>query len=385
MQNKKITYIQYTNPAAYPPLQHSSRIFAKAGWKVLFLGTGSRGESNFFEFPPHENISIYRWKYYNPGLLQKLHYLCFCIWSAFTAWWSGSSWVYASDILACPAALLARNLFGLKIIYHEHDSPNPDPKNDSLFIRLLLQCRKYLAKKAEVVVFPNGDRAKLYQKETGRMGSIEIVWNVPALDEWKYFSSPKPSNTVLYYHGSLNKERLPISILEALNILDENIILRFAGYSAGLSYDYGDWYLKEAFKRGLTNRVQYVGSIDRFKLLEECSKGSIGIFFMPKDSADRNMKYMAGASNKPFDYLACGLELIVSNLPDYQELFVMPGHALDCNPLDPKSIVESVLKTIDKINKKKNGKFYKLNKNYDNWNYEMQFAGVFNKVNVKCF
>jgi hypothetical protein len=34
----KILYLQYTNPAAYPPLEHNSRILANEGWQVLFLG-----------------------------------------------------------------------------------------------------------------------------------------------------------------------------------------------------------------------------------------------------------------------------------------------------------------------------------------------------------
>ena len=33
---KRVVYVQYTNPAAYPPLEHSSRILADAGWQVLF-------------------------------------------------------------------------------------------------------------------------------------------------------------------------------------------------------------------------------------------------------------------------------------------------------------------------------------------------------------
>lgn len=37
----RILYIQYTNPAGYPPLEHSSRILAQADWEVLFLGTGA--------------------------------------------------------------------------------------------------------------------------------------------------------------------------------------------------------------------------------------------------------------------------------------------------------------------------------------------------------
>ena len=36
--SRRVMYVQYTNPAAYPPLEHSSRIAAGQGWDVLFVG-----------------------------------------------------------------------------------------------------------------------------------------------------------------------------------------------------------------------------------------------------------------------------------------------------------------------------------------------------------
>ena len=35
--NRSVLYLQYTSPANYPPLEHSSRILADAGWQVLPL------------------------------------------------------------------------------------------------------------------------------------------------------------------------------------------------------------------------------------------------------------------------------------------------------------------------------------------------------------
>ena len=381
VQYKKITYIQYTNPAAYPPLQHSSRIFAKAGWKVLFLGTGSRGKSNAFEFPPHENIIVKRWKYYNPGIVQKIHYIIFSFRSAFIAWWSGSSWVYASDMIACPAAILARNLFGLKIIYHEHDSPNRDSQKNTLFIKFLLRCRKYLAQKAEIVIFPNADRAKLYQKETGRTEPINIVWNVPSMDELRFFKTIKPNHPVLFYHGSLNEARLPTSVLDALKLLDSNVSLVFAGYSAGISYDYGQWYLDEAKKRGLDNRVRYLGSlVDRVLLLAECSKASIGLALMPKISDDINMKHMVGASNKPFDYMVCGLDVIITDIPEWNNFYVTRGLAISCDPANKDSIVDAIKKytCVGPEKLVRESKIFDILNS--EWNYEFQFCDVYKKV-----
>ena len=41
---RRILYIQFTDPAVYPPLEHSSRLLADRGWEVLILGTGTRDE-----------------------------------------------------------------------------------------------------------------------------------------------------------------------------------------------------------------------------------------------------------------------------------------------------------------------------------------------------
>ena len=74
MSHKKILYIQYTNPAIYPPLEHGSRILANDGWKILFLGTGAQGADNL-TFPPHPDIVIYRISFCEAGWRQKSDYL----------------------------------------------------------------------------------------------------------------------------------------------------------------------------------------------------------------------------------------------------------------------------------------------------------------------
>ncbi len=384
MKQKKIVYIQYTNPACYPPLQHSSWIFAKAGWKVLFLGNGSMSESNAFEFPFHENIQVIRWMYKKPGIVQKFHFLFFCIWSALYACWWGGKWAYCSDPYSCLPAIICQKIFGLKIVYHEHDSPTLNSKSTALFNRILLKCRAIIGRQAEIVVFPNRERANIFQTETGRRRPIEIVRNVPALSEVALIPSTKSENEILFYHGSLNKYRLPTTILDALVHLDPAITLRFAGYDT-TSNKYLEWFMKEAKVRGLENRVRYVGGFfSRQNLLIECSKATIGLALMPIDLDDINMRYMTGASNKPFDYLACGLTLIVSNLPDWEIFFVDRGIALSCNPDCGKSIAEAVNKAI--VLRAKSNIYSENGEKLlcSEWNYEYQFRNVYDIVTKSC-
>src|SRR5436309_3862545 len=108
----KVLYIQYTDPAAYPSLEHSSRMLVKDGWEVLFLGTGALG-ADTLRFPSHDRITIRQMPFCPAGWRQKLHYLWFCLW---VLGWSirwRPQWVYASDLLSCPVALLLSCFPGL--------------------------------------------------------------------------------------------------------------------------------------------------------------------------------------------------------------------------------------------------------------------------------
>src|SRR5258706_9818951 len=114
----RIAYIQYTNPALYPPLEHSSRLLADASWDVLFLGTGAEG----LRFPHHERITVKEIPFRSAGWRQKLHYAWFALWILFwTIRWR-PAWVYASDSLSCPVALALSYLPGIRVAYHEHHS-----------------------------------------------------------------------------------------------------------------------------------------------------------------------------------------------------------------------------------------------------------------------
>src|SRR5204862_3210962 len=79
--NQRIIYIQYTNPAVYPPLEHSSQIVADQGWQVLFLGTRARG-ADALRFPPHSNVAVRQLGHCAPGRRQKSHYVSCWLWVA---------------------------------------------------------------------------------------------------------------------------------------------------------------------------------------------------------------------------------------------------------------------------------------------------------------
>ena len=101
---------------------------------------------------------------------------------------------------------------------------------------------------------------------------------------------------------------------------------------------------------------------------------------MPKRSNDVNMQHMVGASNKPFDYMACGLPLLVTDLPEWVQTFVKPGYACACNPDDPDSIEAALRWYLTHPNERREMGRRGREKVRQAWNYDTMFAPVLRKL-----
>ncbi len=251
---RKVLYLQYTNPAAFPPLEHSSLILARDGWSVKFLGIKLEDTSTLV-FPEHERIEVRQLPFCPPGWKQKLHYLWFIL-SALrlTLGWR-PRWIYASDFLVCPAALMLSWLPWIKVIYHEHDTPQPTT-DATRFMRFSYAARKRLARRADICILPNEHRAEHFAKELGSVSTL-CVWNCPGVDEVAAPQIADKSNDALWvlYHGSIVPSRLPPTVLSALQLLPERVRLRVIGYETNGHRGYVRELQETASGLGLGGRV----------------------------------------------------------------------------------------------------------------------------------
>lgn len=367
---KRILYIQYTNPAGYPPLAHSSRLLADAGWQVLFLGTNAFG-SHGLRFLPHPNIAVRQMAFCPPGWRQKLHYVRFVLWCVSWAVRWRPTWAYVSDPLGCPAGLALNRLPGLRVIYHEHDSP--DPRNAGRLLRWCLAARRGLAHRAELCVLPNAERAERFRAETGA-DRVVCVWNCPRAEEVGPARPSAPASDVwLLYHGSITPPQLPVGLLDALARLPERVRLRVVGYETAGHAGYVQRLKAAAARLGLARRVEFVGAVPtRTELLDLCGRSDIGLALF----APAGHQPMPGASNKPFDYLARGLPVLVSDQPEWRQMYAEPGYARACNPEDADSIAGAIRWFLDHPDRMRGMGEAGRQRVRDEWNYESQFRPV---------
>jgi len=331
----RVLYVQYTNPGGYPPIEHGAHELADAGFDVVMLGLDNHGGA--LALKPHRRIRVLLRPVAAEGWRQKLHYTWFAVWAVYWTLRWRPRWIYASDPLSCPIALVLRWL-GPRVVYHEHDSPSPAASPQSAFARVVQKARRSVARHAALCVLPNARRTDVFCETTGCTRAL-TVWNTPMAAEADTPRGRATAAVRVLYHGSIVPSRLPMTVLDAIARLPEGLTLSIAGYETAGHRGYVQDLMNHAAALGISHRVEVPGiQITREDLLRHCATGTVGLALMPGDSPDINLQEMVGASNKPFDYMACGLALLVSDLPDWRETYVATGFARACDPSSADSI-----------------------------------------------
>ena len=373
---RRVLFIQPTDPAAYPPLIHASMLMAQAGWEVTFLSAPIEG--NRLELPRHPRIAVRAIPARPSHVLSKAAYARYAAAAARLALRLRPDVVYVSDPLGAGPGLLAARLARARLVYHEHDSPAPGLLRPSI-----ARARAAAAQRAELVIFPNEARARLAQAELGFSADrLRIVWNLPRLAELPPLERRPEAPFVVYYHGSITPDRLPLAVIETVRRFRGRARLRIAGYEAPGAAGYVQQLLALRDGRNSPGIVDYAGQVRRADLVATAAYAHVGLALIPCNSSNLNLSHMTGASNKPFDYMAAGLALLVSDRPDWRDMFVGPGYARACDPTDPASIAAALAWYLDHPAERQAMGASGRAKIAAEWNYDTAFAPVMSALNA---
>lgn len=370
MDKKRVLFVQAAEPGAYPPLIHASGIMADSGWDVLVLSAPHRETT--LTLPAHAGIRVTAIRRRPSYIVRKTDYLRYAAKAARLALQFRPDVVYASDVLgAWPGAIAAR-LADATLVYHEHDSPAPEALRPWLARR-----RAITARAARLVIFPNEARARIARAELGIAADrVRIAGNMPRRAALPPLTARGDGPMLIHYHGNISPDLVPEAAVEAVRLLEGRARLRLTGYEAPGARG----YVAQLFERGRMPNgdglVDYAGERQHGDLLVEASRAHLGLALMPRHSSDVNLRHMAGASNKAFEYMAAGLPLIVSDLPDWREMYVAPGYGRSCDPADPNSIAAVLRWFLDHPDERQAMAARARAKIETDWNYEASFAPI---------
>jgi glycosyltransferase involved in cell wall biosynthesis len=375
---RRILYVQFADPAAYPPIEHSSHILAERGWDVAMLGTDAFGVSSM-RLSTHPRIKAQNASFAKTGGRLSIHYVMFFFWCLYRIYARRPDWIYASDPLTIPAIWLIAKISGVPVVYHEHDSPSASG-NESRFSRIVMACRRRLANTAALCVFPQQERMRDFIKATGRRRASLCVWNCPRLGEVRsdtFHRTNNDSELIVYYHGSINRERLPETLIEAVARFKGAVRVRIAGYEVPGSHGYIEFLERLSVGRGAPRIIEFLGVISpHIDLLQSAATADVGLSLMPSPSNDINLRHMVGASNKSFDYMAAGIPLLVTDLPDWRSTFVEQGYARACDAENVDSIETQLRWYLEHPDQRREMGRLCAEKISSSWNYETMFGPV---------
>jgi glycosyltransferase involved in cell wall biosynthesis len=353
---------------------HAAHLMADRGWLVDLLSSPEQGTASL-QVTAHPGLHHHATMMRRQNAIRPYDYYRFVAKAAYLSRNLRPDIVYASDPLACGPGLIAARLAGATLVYHEHDSPSAGALR-SWVARL----RTAAIKRAKIVILPNLDRGRLLFDETKQPSSkLRIVWNMPRRGELPPPAAHDPSGLAIYFHGSITSDRLPETVIHAIRRFDGRVRLKIAGYEAPGAPGYLARLLALGSGSGRP-LVEYLGQIPREDLLRAASGADVGLALMPNRSDDVNMRHMVGASNKPFDYMAAGLALLVSDLPDWTSLYCAGGFGQACDPVSAESIAGALSWFLDHPAERRSMGERGRVKIQEVWNYDAAFAGVLDEL-----
>jgi glycosyltransferase involved in cell wall biosynthesis len=261
------------------------------------------------------------------------------------------------------------------VIYHEHDSP-PDHWQGATSV--IMWPRRWLFRRV-FCIWPNLRRAELAAPECKRRA---IVWNCPRREEAQPQREPAvPGELHVFYHGSVSPTRLPLAVIQAVALLPAGVRLTAVIYETIGSARHSQQLREEAERLGVADRVAILKQRPRFESMQLCAEMDVGLTFMPLRTDDSNEEHASTASNKAFDYLACGVALLMSDRPDWRTTFADAGMGQVCNPEDPASIAAALRWFLEHPTEMRAMGERGRRRVLDDWNYEAQFQPVLDWMN----
>lgn len=240
---------------------------------------------------------------------------------------------------------LVSKLKGKPLVYdsHEYFTGVPEIQNRPIVKAVWTRLEKWIFPKLKDVITVNQSIAQLYKKEYNK--EVKVVRNISdsSLPEKvktrEELGLPKDAFILINQGAGINVDRGMEEALEALKLLPAHVILLIVGNG-----DAVPGLVQQANDMGLSGRVIFKPKQPYLEMLQYTLNSDCGL------SLDKPLSpnYKFSLPNKVFDYIKCGLPLVVSDVVEVQN--VVRKYDLGEVIVDhqPQNIANSVLEVMAK-------------------------------------
>jgi glycosyltransferase involved in cell wall biosynthesis len=244
----------------------------------------------------------------------------------------------ANDLDTLLANHLAARLRGHALVYDSHEffTEVPEIAHRPNVRRVWLALERSIFPKLRTAITVNASIAKAYQDRYGM--SVHVVRNIPM----PRVLGPKPTreamglppdSTVLVLQGAgINVQRGAEEAVLAMAELPHCLLLVIGGGDA--------WPTLQGLvqEHGLQQRVRLLGRMSYERMMDHTRNADIGLTL----DKDTNLNYRYSLPNKLFDYLAAGLAVVASDLPEVASIVRTHQAGQVLPAVTPAAIAEAV-------------------------------------------
>ena len=281
------------------------------------------------------------------------------------------------DTELIPIGILLK-LSGKKVIYDIHEN-NPAallsrPYLNNKTLKIILSktidiIEKIAVRFFDVIITARPDISKRFEKH--KPFTLRNFPILPIYDEIPNINIEKKKHSVIYV-GGMSKIRGILELITAFEQIDEAELWLLGGFES-------PEFEQECKNLKAWKNVKYFGSVEPYEIFSFIKQADIGIItFLPKPN------HLTTLATKPFEYMACGLPLIMSNFEYWKNFFKESAFYVD--PENSSDIADKIkLLLSDKNNLASMAKLnLSLAQNEYNWDKESKnLLDAYNSIKDK--
>jgi glycosyltransferase involved in cell wall biosynthesis len=260
------------------------------------------------------DISVYKLK---KDAFRICFYLKFSLLLSFRLLFTKADFVFAEDVYTLPFIVLfskiknSKSFYDSREIYSHLAGLNKRENVQAFWAWIEKKCIKNID-----LIITSGEMDSEFIEKEYNLKSTVVIRNLPfpteikeSFDFRKYFNLDEDKKILLYQGVILHGRGLRI-IFDVIKEL-ENCVLIILGDG-----EYKEYYQTLAHKNNIDQIVFFYGKIEQNQLLKYTSGADIGLAIIENLS----LSYYFALPNKMFEYINCGVPVLVSNFPQMKSI-----------------------------------------------------------------
>lgn len=375
-----IDIVILSDPDYYPPTINAANILAEKGHRVTLIG---------IKYPKvqaqrvHGHIQRIDYGRHRTGLMNILQYCWFYVWYLFRLLRRRPHWVLAYDAMSAGPVRFAAGISGVKWAFHSHDLLTDAPG----WYRFIAWMEKKAMRHADLVSFPQEDRAGKLMKEARLATMPSIVYNGPR-QSWSRRELPphaalrdwiSQNKFIVLYQGQFASFFNLEVLIRSMALLPGNVCLCMIGRALeeGITGRY-ELLIKEL---GLTARIKLLPSVPYDEVpsvTKNCHLGVAKLAF--GTDVPFNDYFLTGASNKISEYLNCGLPVLMAETEVNTSFYGHRGFAVFVSESSPEAVASAIARVYEQPALYQSLKAAAVRAGQEVFNYDAQFEKIAQRI-----